>query len=518
MLADSAAQPAGDGESRNTSGGPAGDQENVGFSVRSSDTTGRPYMYAARLVNEDSEILGYPAAGVAAADVETQTRQIRLLVWGGAAVTAAIAMLVAYLLSSRFSSRLARIAETANAIAEGDYEIAIDDAAGDEVGTLSRAFNRMRTELETAVHRPGAGAAQSADDARDHSEARDRIDQQQRILLANAGTHRLLNLTADDITGQRIWEAIRLPLLHDAINQTISGQEPYSTELELLEPPRVVTFRGQAFLTEAGRGIIMVLDDITELRRLERVRQGVCGQRSHEIKTPLTAIKAFTETLLEGNVDDRETANRFLERIDEQADRLLTLVFDMLVLARADARDQAFDIQPVLVDQIVQEVVDGRRLTPTPKASSCSREPGGQNCQVLADTEGLATIVGNLVDNAIKYTRRTAACTCPAGWRTGGLPFSSRIPASVFPKRTRNGFSSDSTVSTKPARGHWAERALACPSSNDWPRLSAAPLTLPAGWSTALRLSCDCRSLSPARRARIAPGNLKNVMPGNNES
>lgn len=149
----------------------------------------------------------------------------------------------------------------------------------------------------------------------------------------------------------------------------------------------------------------MVLHDISELRRLERMRQDFIANVSHELKTPLAAIKAFTETLLFGDVDE-QTRHHFLTRIDEQADRLHALVVDMLMLARVESKEQAFDIQSVDVQEAVSEAVRSFRDNADAKGLTVKTDIPEDCRWVLADAEAVATILGNLIDNAVKYARQ----------------------------------------------------------------------------------------------------------------
>lgn len=148
----------------------------------------------------------------------------------------------------------------------------------------------------------------------------------------------------------------------------------------------------------------MVLHDITELRRLENLRREFVANVSHELKTPLASITAYAETLRLGAMDDRENNMRFLVRIEDQAERLHQLILDMLQIARVESGEEAFDITQVLI----RRRVDGccaRNLEPAQrKQIDLSIEAPEEDLTVLADEDGLDTILDNLIGNAIKYT------------------------------------------------------------------------------------------------------------------
>jgi two-component system phosphate regulon sensor histidine kinase PhoR len=161
----------------------------------------------------------------------------------------------------------------------------------------------------------------------------------------------------------------------------------------------------------AEQGVVLVLHDTSELRRLERIRQEFVANVSHELKTPLSVIKVSVEALLAGAADDPAHRAPFLEQIDDQADRLHALILDLLSLARIESGAEALEFQSVPVEEVVRESLERHRARADAKGVGVAAEPpdGTDAVAVWADEEALGTILDNLVDNAIKYT--------PAGGR-----------------------------------------------------------------------------------------------------
>lgn len=232
------------------------------------------------------------------------------------------------------------------------------------------------------------------------------LDANQRVVFANKSFYKLLDVTFKDVTGIHLWEFVRHPSFQQAIAETLRREEMYATHFEILNPPRWLMFRAQKLTMESGRGLVVALHDITELRKLERMRQEFFTNVSHELKTPLSAIKAYAETLLDGGLDDRDNALRFLGRIEDQADRLHRLVLDMLTLARIESQEQAFDIQPVDIHSILRECVESHRaeISENTRALTLELALTDRTPIVAADAEGVLTILNNLVGNAVKYT------------------------------------------------------------------------------------------------------------------
>jgi len=159
------------------------------------------------------------------------------------------------------------------------------------------------------------------------------------------------------------------------------------------------------------RGAILVLHDISELRRLERLRHEFVANVSHELKTPLSVIKANVETLLDGAVDDLEHRNAFLEQINEQAERLHNLILDLLSLARIESGNQVLQIQRVALAEVVEECVERHRPRIDAKGQTAEIQPPDEPsaAEIWTDSEALGQILDNLIDNAVKYTQFKSA-------------------------------------------------------------------------------------------------------------
>lgn len=376
--------------------------DRFGTITRTSATVKRPFMYLVQRIDRDGKTIGYIRLALPMVTVNSRLAGLRWLMFVVTTGTGVIAMVIALILAKRFSSRLTRLAEHVQS--PETYLSRADIESKDEIGSLARCFHRIQKEL----------LEQMADTERIRKDLQVMletlpegviaIDGAQQIRFANPSVFSLFRLPKQNISGRPLHEIIREPALQESIASTFAEDEPFATEFELTNPLRVVAFRGRKLMMESGPGIIIVLQDITELRRLEGVRQEFFTNVSHELKTPLAAIKAFTETLLDGGIENQDIQVRFLQRIDEQANRLHMLVIDMLMLARAESRDPGFDIQPLNVGSAVLGCVESLRDKAEAKRHTLRAEVAHRDCWVEADSEGILTILRNLIDNAIKYT------------------------------------------------------------------------------------------------------------------
>lgn len=338
-----------------------------------------------------------------------------------ALLVAAAGLLVAAFLAYRLSARLQQLSSTAREIAKGDYEKTIDVSSKDEVGHLARSFHHMREELRQQVEGLERARRDLESMLETIPEAVIAIDAQQRILFANPSIFPLFGLAEGQIVGNKLWEVLRQPRLLDLVATALARSGPFRAELEIQKPPRVLEMRARGLTIQSSRALIIVLHDISELRRLERLRQDFFTNVSHELKTPLASIKAFTETLLQDEIADTDTQQRFLRRIDEQADRLHSLVIDMLTLARVESEDHGFDRQPINLAPIVETCLARHAAEAGTRTVSLSSHIDCERALVLADPEGILTLLSNLVDNAIKYTPAGGRVRVTVSFREGDV-------------------------------------------------------------------------------------------------
>jgi two-component system phosphate regulon sensor histidine kinase PhoR len=230
------------------------------------------------------------------------------------------------------------------------------------------------------------------------------VDDEDRVLYCNGAARHLLGIDGASLSGRRLWEAVRLASLVEMLGEARARREPIHRELIVHAGQReaVLEAHATAFNTRDGGGLVMVLHDISDLRKLERIRRDFVANVSHELKTPLTSIKGYVETLLTGALHDEQNNVRFLEKIDAHVSRLSDLVQDLLSLASIEAREGKLTPGPVDWGPIVDSAI--RRHEGAFDRKHLSRSVVGHCPTVLGEAEGMTQVVDNLLDNAIKYT------------------------------------------------------------------------------------------------------------------
>jgi two-component system phosphate regulon sensor histidine kinase PhoR len=282
------------------------------------------------------------------------------------------------------------------------------------VGRLTRGFNAAAPEIEAKINRLEEDRQQLRVVLGAMAEAVIAVDARRRLLFANTSADALFGLDASSV-GRLVPELIRSPQVQNAVEETLRLAHPdaYQGEVAfpqreavLRGPSRILSLRGTPLPGNPPSGAVLVFHDVSDLRRLERMRQDFVANASHELKTPLASIKAYTETLIDWALNDETVNLRYLKRIDEQVDRLNQLILDLLSLARLDAAQEFFEHSPLSLVPVLEACLEAHRGRAEAKSLSLTFDPGNLDGDtlVLADEEAIRQIFDNLIDNAIKYT------------------------------------------------------------------------------------------------------------------
>jgi len=385
-----------------------------GRSIRHSNTLDRDVLYYA---------VSYPAipaspasAGTSRApvlrlalplpDVDQQFSAMRRPVWTAFLILLASAVAISLLDLRSTSRRIRGLKEFGARMALGDFRPANAAPAGDGLDDLARALNETAARLNASISVLTDERNRSSAILGSMIEGVAVISGDERIIFSNRAFSRILGLEdVREIEGRPLLEVARQSDLLAAIKMALSGQEQVTSEIA------VGTVRPRSFAVTAApvqatghKGAVLVLHDITDLRRLERVRQDFVANVSHEFRTPLTAIQGFAETLLAGALEDPGNRRRFVEIIREHATRLARLTEDLLKLSRIEAGQLKLEFRPVSVTQLIESCVETAQLKAVPRQLALQvRLPEGLP-PVRGDANSLQEVLQNLLDNALQYT------------------------------------------------------------------------------------------------------------------
>jgi two-component system phosphate regulon sensor histidine kinase PhoR len=313
--------------------------------------------------------------------------------------------IVSFLFLRTTALRIRRLKEFADRAAGGDFTPLARERGHDDFARLADSLGATVSQLGQTIRTLTDERNRSSAILGSMVEGVAVVGGDERILYCNAAFERILELPERSSQGKKLVEALRQAELVAAVRQVLPGGDEVTGEVEVgTVRPRNFSVTAAPVNAAGASGAVLVLHDITELRRLERVRRDFVANVSHEFKTPLTAIQGFAETLLGGALDDKANRKRFVEIIREHAKRLARLTDDLLKLSRIEAGRLEIELRPINVEALVNSCVETARFKAEAKGLRINvRLPEGLPA-VQGDGSQLGEVLQNLLDNALQYT------------------------------------------------------------------------------------------------------------------
>ena len=390
------------------------EESGIGVSTRYSVTVNQPMMYISR--RNDQGPVRYVRIALPLDALAAEVRWLHKAVWAVTGVTLIIVSLMSLEISRRISRPLVELAAAADSIAHGEYGKLVPVTSTGEMGMLAESFNSMSTACAAQITQMNQDREQLRTIFRSMVEGVLVLDAEQTILFANEAAGQLLGVPIPAAQGKKIWQVFRHRQLNEAVDKVLASHEPYRCDLEWSGTERRdLALQAARLPGEPIRGAVLVFHDITHLRKLETVRQDFVANVSHELKTPLAAIQAMVETLLDGALQDAEHNVKFLERIRENGERLHRLIQDLLTLGRIESSEAPLEIEPIELQSALAVIMSRHEDRVKANQQRLLADGPPEPVIAFADQEALSAIIDNLIDNAIKYTPAGGSIT--VRWR-----------------------------------------------------------------------------------------------------
>ncbi len=381
----------------------------VGISTRFSNTLQKDMMYVAVPVAEEGGIIGTVRIALAATAMDRTLETIYLRLAAGGLLITLVAAALSLVVSRRISRPLEEMTHGARRFARGELGRPLAVSGSLEIAALGETLNHMAAQLDERIRAMARQHNELEGVLSSMSEGVLALDNEERILRVNGAAARWMSIDPGQAQGRRIQEVVRKVELQRFVSQTLASRQPLEGDLVLgaAQGERYLQAHGTPLRDLQNRdiGALVVLNDVTRLRRLETLRRDFVANVSHELKTPVTAIKGSVETLLGGALEDASAAERFLGIVVRQADRLGAIIDDLLALSRVEQDSDQGEIpleqgavRPVLEAalQVCQQSADAKGLKIN---LFCSEQ-----IETRINAPLLEQAVMNLLTNAIKYT------------------------------------------------------------------------------------------------------------------
>lgn len=371
----------------------------IGTSKRFSTTLSTDMFYLAlgcRVTKNE----GIIRIAIPLSDVDQAVDELRLILLITGLITLVISVLISGIASYLISKSLRKLLQHARTITAGSNAQQSSVLANEDIGGIEDPFSRFILELNQTVDALASERDRLETIVQSMREAVLALDERQRITLANRAALRLFSIKKR-YENRSLLEVIRIPAITELVQEcTEKGTANVELELPIRPPRRVLAV---AASLRSSRGIVIVMHDVTEMRRLETIRRDFVANVSHELRTPVSVIQANAETLLNGAFKEQKTAFNFLEAIHRNAARLSNILSDLLELSRIEAGQYRFDLKNIQLIDSVRRSLEYVETRAKERAISLKCRVAS-SLMVKADVKALDVILINLLDNAVKYT------------------------------------------------------------------------------------------------------------------
>lgn len=376
-------------------------------SIRYSNTMKTHFFYYATKVNS-AAFTGVLRVSVPIDEIQKITNEMILIIFLGAGLGFVVALGVAYVVSNRLMRPINELTRVAKLIAEGNYDEKIYLNQKDQIGELAETFNLMTFTLRKNIWDLATKNAELESILTSMNSGLAAINNDYKFALYNDAFVKMLDLPREDLTNKLFYEVIRELSVFEIIEKSIKEKEPLVDEtiIQVDEEDKMIKIVATPIIEKNKRGRILgtliVITDVTKIRKLENMRRDFVSNVTHELKTPLTSIRGFVDTLKGGAINEPDVALRFLDIIDIEADRLTSLIQDILSLSEIETvvGDKHIDLYEM--GDILAEVVD---IVPVDKpAVDIILDIQEDLPPFKCNKDRIKQLMINLIDNSVKYT------------------------------------------------------------------------------------------------------------------
>mgnify|MGYP001594785804 CR=1 FL=1 len=380
----------------------------IGRSLRLSSTLGKRMMYLAVPIREQGQTLAVVRTSIPAVAMDESLRDIYNKIILSTVIVAAAAAAVSLAISRTISRPIEQMKETAQQFASGRLEHRVLVPKQTELAALGKALNEMAHQLQDRFETISRQRNELEAILSSMAEGVLAVDEQGHIVSINKAAVKFIGADPGRAQGRSIEEVIRNTDFQEFVHHVLNEERPSQTDITLSgQEDRIIRLDGARLRDSKGdrSGAVIVISDMTRMRRLEEVRRDFVANVSHELRTPITSIKGFAETLLDGASRKPEDAERFLQIIAKHADRLNAIVEDLLTLSSLEdgTEKRKITLEKASIRAVLNSVVEMSSIKAEEKHIAVELDCDEQ-IEAKINTVLLEQALLNLVDNAIKYS------------------------------------------------------------------------------------------------------------------
>jgi two-component system, OmpR family, phosphate regulon sensor histidine kinase PhoR len=395
-----------------------------GTATRISSTLGQQYLYAAVPVREkDGKVVAVTRLSMPLTEVDASINSLNRAILIATAIATLLAVLLTIFIANWTTLPVRRLTHSLKKLDTGEYSNLSAIKNADEVTKLNQAFNAMSQQLRTQIDELVGERTKLAAVLNNMADGILIAGEDGTVQLINPAAERMFKTTAKESIGKTLVEVVRHHQLVELWHRCKETGEPQTASYELsLE--KIFVQAGAAPMDSGLPGaVLFVLQDLTRIRRLETLRRDFVSNVSHELRTPLASMKALTETLREGAIEDPPAAQRFLGRMDIEIDTLTQMVEELLELSRIESGRVPLEHRTVNPSDLVEKAIDRMILQAQRAGLTIEKQTQPDLAKVSVDINRMVQVIVNLLHNAIKFTPPGGSIQCGIEKHPEGVVF-----------------------------------------------------------------------------------------------
>ncbi len=359
---------------------------------------------AVPIISSDNDVIGAIYISADLSGVEENVKSIRSILTNATIWALCITALLGNLLSKTFTGPIKEVTSKAERLAKGDFGQIIAVKSKDEVGQLTETFNYLTVRLKSTLDEINREKNKVDTILTNMTDGIIAVNAEGTVIHANPAAYSIFNINKEDLFNRKFNDLAQELELGMTLDDLLNDSEKNFNILSinnLIIKISVVPIMGER---NEAEGAMLVLQDVTEQEKLDKMRKEFVANVSHELRTPLTTIKSYTETLLDGAMENKEYTVNFLQVINSESDRMTRLVKDLLQLSKLDYDKMEWNMRRLNVLNIISDCIVKMEISAKQKNQTLSFETLGELCEISGDKDRIEQVIINIIGNALKYT------------------------------------------------------------------------------------------------------------------
>jgi two-component system phosphate regulon sensor histidine kinase PhoR len=376
----------------------------TGYQIRFSTTMQTKMLYVAVPVKENGDVIAIVRLARSLASIESDLRQMRITILVSGIIALILLLVISYIIFHKTTAPLSELTEAARLFPKGETRHIQIRENGNEIDELALAFNQMADQINQQIavlREQKAKLGNILDQMQDGVVI---VDRQGLVTSINPSAEEMFGVKADDVVGRLLIQSLHYYQILELMQKTLETKQQSSALIELTESHKHLNVLSSALEEPAEHSVMLLFQDMTRQKQLELMRREFVSNVSHELRTPLASLKALSETLQAGAIDDSQAAHHFVELMETEVDKLTQMVDELLTLSKIESGHAPLTLKPNTPGDIIHEAAARMSMQASRAHISLAEKYENDLPVILADCVQLERVLINLIHNAIKFT------------------------------------------------------------------------------------------------------------------